>query len=325
MELLNFVMNSKDENFEKAIKLYNQEQYVNALAYFFRALNAAEILLDKQAEAEAKKWITFCYSLVRDYDQVLVYSDDLLENYELESEQRELALTTKACALTCKGQFKSAEKLLKDLLFSESQRVLFRAHTDLGMMYYFMQSFSESEKTDLAFENLKAAYQYAQNLGDKALYKAASNMGLIYLEKGEVAEALKYFEESLNLTENEYEKVQTYNELGRVYAKMGALDKSEDYFEKAARYALENSKFLTLTYNIYYRGLVQIDLGKVSSAYNYLHTALYSFLEHKHYPEVVAIYKELSALFKESHPERAEYFLNEYQYYLNYIDPLAEE
>ena len=327
MELLEFIQKSKEENLEKALKLYHQEQFVNALAYYYRALNAAEILMDKRAEADAKKGIMFCYSLGRDYDQVLTYSDDLLNNYELESELRELILTTRATALNRKGQFRSAEKLLKDLLYSESERVLFRAHTDLGLLYYFLHQhdFVEGETIDLALENFRTAYQYAPVVSSKAQYKAASNMGLIYLEKGNVPEALRFFEESLEHTQGEYYQAQTYNELGRVYAKMGDLEKSEEYFEKAARYAMENNKFLTLTYNIYYRGLVQIDLGKISNAYNYFHTALYSFLEHKHYPEVVAIYKELFTLFEETHPERAEYFLNEYQHYLNYIDPLGDE
>lgn len=325
MELFDFVKKSKIENFEKAQRLFNQGQYVNALAYYFRALNAVEILSDKGAEAEAKKGIMLCYVLGRDYEQVLTYSDDLLENYDFESEQRELIIETKAYALICKGQFRSAEKLLKDLLYSDSKRVLFRAYTELGLLYYFLHRFSDNDVIDLAFENLKSAYKYAAADGEVSQFKASSNIGLIYLEKGDVANALKYFEESMLYAKSEYLQAQTYNEFGRVYAMMGELEKSEDYFEKAARYALENDKFLTLTYNIYYRGLVQIGIGKINNAYNYLHTALYSFLEHKHYPEVVAINKELSKLFEESHPERAEYFLNEYQHYLNYIDPLGEE
>lgn len=325
MELFDFVNKSKTENFEKAQRLFNQGQYVNALAYYFRALNAVEILTDKAAEAEAKKGIMLCYVLGREYEQVLTYSDDLLENYELESEHRELTIETKAYALICKGQFRSAEKLLKDLLYSDSKRVLFRAYTELGLLYYFLHRFSDNDVIELAFENLKSAYGYAHADGEMSQFKAASNMGLIYLEKGDVANALRYFEESMLYAKSEYLQAQTYNEFGRVYAMMGELDKSEDYFEKAARYALENDKFLTLTYNIYYRGLVQISMGKINNAYNYLHTALYSFLEHKHYPEVVAINRELSKLFEESHPERAEYFLNEYQHYLNYIDPLGEE
>jgi len=325
MELLDSIRANMENNFKKARELYQKGLYPNALAYYFRALNAAEILEDKASEAEAKKGIHFCYALEYEYDQVLAYCDDLLTHYQLESEQREFTLAAKATALNRKGQFRQAEKLLKDLLYSDSPRVRYRAHTDLGLLYYFLHRFSENDSMELAFENLKAAYEHSLDLGGDPRFRAASNMGLVYLEKGEAELALRYFEESLQYAGSDYYKAQTHNELGRVYAILGDLEKSEEFFEKAAKYALENSKFLTLTYNIYYRGLVQITLDKVNNAYNYLHTALYSFLEHKHYPEVVAIYKKLSSLFEDSHPQRAEHFLNEYHHYLNYIDPLGEE
>ncbi len=324
MELLDFINNNRSTNFTKAQELYIQGNYVNALAYFFRALNAAEILNDRENEAEAKKGIMFCYALKCEYDQVLDFSNDLLDNYQLESEQRELCLTAKAFALNRKGQFRSAENILKDILYSDSERVRFRAHTDLGLLYYFLHRFSENQSIELALDNFKAAFSIASSVGGKAMYKATSNMGLTYLEKDELQMALTAFEQSLEYADGDHNQAQTFNELGRVYALMGDLDKSEEYFERAARYALENSKFLTLTYNLYYRGLMQIHLGKVNNAYNYLHTALYSFLEHKHYPEVVVIYKKLSALFQDKNPQRAEYFLKEYHHYLNYIDPLGE-
>ncbi len=324
MELLDFINNNRSTNFTKAQYLYIQGNYVNALAYFFRALNAAEILNDRENEAEAKKGIMFCYALKCEYDQVLDFSNDLLDNYQLESEQRELCLTAKAFALNRKGQFRSAENILKDILYSDSERVRFRAHTDLGLLYYFLHRFSENQSIELALDNFKAAFSIASSVGGKAMYKATSNMGLTYLEKDELQMALTAFEQSLEYADGDHNQAQTFNELGRVYALMGDLDKSEEYFERAARYALENSKFLTLTYNLYYRGLMQIHLGKVNNAYNYLHTALYSFLEHKHYPEVVVIYKKLSALFQDKNPQRAEYFLKEYHHYLNYIDPLGE-
>lgn len=325
MELVQHIQSSQQMNYEKARDLYKKGLSHNALAYYFRALNAAEILHDPIAEAEIKRGIMFCYANDLEYDQVLTYSDDLLANYHLESEKRELVLTAKAFALSRKGQFRQAEQLLKDLLFSDSTMIRFRAHSDLGLLYYFLNRFSEKDSMELAFANLKTAYEYSLQLGNGPRFKAASNMGLIYLEKGEAEQALHYFEESLEYAESALYRAQTQNELGRVYTMLGDLEKSEDYFEQAAKYALESGKFLTLTYNIYYRGLVQIDLDKKTNAYNYLHTALYSFLEHKHYPEVLAIYKILSILFEETHPQRAEYFLNEYHHYLNYIDPLGDE
>lgn len=325
MELLEFINKNRKDNLLKAQELHKQGSYNKALAYYFRALNAAEIVNDREGEAEAKKGIMFCYAFKCEYDQVLDYSNDLLDSYHLESEQRELCLTAKAFALNRKGQFRSAEGILKDLLFSDSQRVQFRAHTDLGLLYYFLHRFSKNNSLELALENFKAAYQIAPGVNDLAVYKSSSNMGLTYLEKGELERALQSFEQSLTYASNEHLKAQTFNELGRVYALMDRLEKSEDFFERAARYALEKSKFVTLTYNLYYRGLIQIHFGRINNAYNYLHTALYSFLEHKHYPEVVVIYKELSKLFKEKNPQQAEYFLKEYHYYLNYIDPLGED
>lgn len=326
MELLNYIQTNKEKNLNKAFDLYAKGLYHNALAYYFRALNAAELVQDKDVEALIKHKITLCYFFELDYDQALDYCEDLLTNYTLESEQRELVLHVKASTLNRKGQFRLAEKLLKDLLFSDSLRIRFKAHTDLGLLYYFLHRFSEINTLELAVQNLNTAYEIIIEIGGEEHFNAASNKGLICIEKGEAKEALQYFEESLQLAgDDKLKTAQTQNELGRVYAMLGDMVKSEEYFEKAAKYALENSKFLTLTYNIYYRGLTQISLGKINSAYNYLHTALYSFLEHKHYPEVVAIYKILSELFEESHPQRAEYFLNEYHHYLNYIDPLGEE
>lgn len=325
MELVNFVETNMRNNFEKAHDLYVKGQHHNALAYYFRALNGAEILQDQGAEVEAKKGIMFCYMLDLEYNLALNYCDDLLNNYDMETEQREFTLVSKASALNRIGQFRQTETLLKDLLFSDSPRVRFRVHTELGLLYYFLHRFSEKNTLELAFDNYKAAYGYALDMKGEALYRAASNFGLIYLEKGDAEQALRYFEESMEYAGSDHNKARTQNELGRSYAMLGDLEKSEGYFEKASRYALENNRFLTLTYNIYYRGLVQIQLNKINNAYNYLHTALYSFLEHKHYPEVVAINKILSNLFEESHPQRAEYFLNEYHHYLNYIDPLGDE
>lgn len=323
MELLSYIKTNQETNFNKAENLYERGLVNNALAYYFRALNAAELLQDKDAQARIKRKIMICYYFDLDYNQALEYGKDLLENYALDSEDREKVIHAKAAALNRKGQFREAEKLFKDLLFSDSRQIRFRAHTDLGLLYYFLHRFSENDSLELAVQNLKIAYQIAQELSDKQRCLAATNNGLIHIEKGELSEALRYFEESLILAGSDKHRIaQNQNELGLVYARLGDLEKSEEYFELAAKYALENSKFLTLTYNIYYRGLVQMNAGKVNSAYNYLHTALFSFLEHKHYPEVVAIYKILSELFEESHPQRAEYFLNEYHHYLNYIDPI---
>ncbi|MCK4258275.1 MAG: tetratricopeptide repeat protein [Halanaerobiales bacterium] len=325
MELLKTIQHNKEINFNKATEFYNQGLYANALSYYFRALNAAEILENKMEEAEAKKGIMFCYAFEREYDQVFNYSQDLILNYQLTSEKKELTQAYKAFALNRKGQFREAEKILKYLVKSDSKRVQFRAHTDLGLLYYFLHRFSENESLDLAFEHIEKAYQFASAEGEESLYKSASNMGLIYLEKGEIDSALMYFEEALKHTENGRFIAQIYNELGRVYALKDDLDKSEEYFEKASKYALSNSKFLILTYNLYYQGLVYLHIGKENNAYNFLHTALFSFLERKHYPEVVAIYKELMFLFQETNPEKAEYYQQEYQHYLNYIDPLGEK
>lgn len=325
MELLESIKKNKLANYKKAQELYKEGLYSNALVYFFRALNAIELLNNQIDEVDVKKWIMFCYSANCEYDQVLLYSDDLLNNYRLDSEQHELICTTKAFALNRMGQFAAAEKILKELINSDSKKVRFRANTDLGLLYYFLHRFSENELLDLALECFKAAHQSATAVDQNSLYKSLSNLGLLYLEKEEIDLALTTFLESLDYAKSEHERAQVYNELGRVYALQGNLDKSEEYLEKAASFSLMNNKLLTLTYNIYYRGLIQIQLRKINNAFTYLHTALYSFLERKHYPEVVVIYKQLSELFSENNPQRAEYFLNEYHHFLNYIDPIDLE
>lgn len=325
MELLKNIEKSRIDSYDKALELFNQGQYAKALGNYFRSLNAAEILKEKDLEAESKKGIILCYSHENEHDEVLTYVDDLLNNYSLEAEQYDLILIVKAYSLSMLGKFRSSEKILKEVITkNESKRVLYRAHTELGLLYYFLHRFSENDTLDDAFNNLKRSYELSEVEGKKSLYMSSANLGMVYLEMNKLDEALKYFEEALEHAENDFYKARTYNELGRVFALKGDLKRSDEYMDQAYRYALENSKLENLAFNIYYRGLIQKHLDKVNNAYSYLHTALYSFIEFKRYPEVVAIYKELHELFKESHPERAEYFLDEYYHFLNYIDPIGE-
>lgn len=324
MELLKDIQKNKEINFKKAQQLFDQGLYTNALGYFFKALNAVELMDDQALEISIKKGILFSYLRIGDYDLALEYCEDLLDHHDLDLEQRQLTLATKALAYNVKGRHSDSLSILESLSDSESEKVQYRVYLDQGLLYYRMSLFSEDDVLRLALENLKKAYEYRDIEGETSQFKSALNLGIVLVASQEYEHALECFQESLKYAYSDYFKVQVYNELARVYAYLDDMEKSEEFFEKAYRYALENDKFLNLAYNVYYRGLIQKYLGKMNNAYSYLHTALYSFLEYKHYPEVVAIYKELYVLFKESNPERAEYFLNEYYHFLNYIDPIGE-
>lgn len=108
-----------------------------------------------------------------------------------------------------------------------------RAHNILGIGYYY----------DLKFDEAMGEYREAVRLKPDFI-EAYYNMGLIYKERKQYAEAISIYFKILSISAyNADHFADIYNEIGMSYAEIGELDRSVTAFASAVKHNPDNAEF----------------------------------------------------------------------------------
>jgi len=145
----------------------------------------------------------------------------------------------------------------------------------LGNAYYFLCQY------DSALKNYEAILKLAPRVDEESALEGKSaafgNIGLIYSDKGDLDEALKYHEDALKIArDNGYkqgEAIQLGN-IGLVYAGRGDLDTALKYHEDALKIARDIGYKLGEAFQLGNIGTIYIRKGDLDTALKYHEDAL---------------------------------------------------
>lgn len=252
---------------------------------------------------------------------------ELLTNTDVLSEDELINLKNRlGIAKMRTGQYTEAAEIFEEISGYQHNPVAQRkAFNNMGVLYYNLHMYFEEECMDKAIQCFKQAFDLC---GDDQLmkHKTLRNMAIGFYEKKDYTTALRKFKESLLLSDDKVELATTLNELAKVYIELHDYDQANTNLREAEKILL-NKNFRNLeelSRNIYIRGLLAKKQGRVETAFSHFQTALQGFVEKELYPDALLVCKQIYDMFEHSHPERASFYLDQYQFYLNYLDPMEE-
>lgn len=132
-----------------------------------------------------------------------------------------------------------------------------------------------SKKPTIAVNFFLQAKETAEKIEFYSVIDAAlNNIGIIYSETGEYAEALRYYKESLELRKNSIKKpdltASSYNNIGIIYRKLGAYEKAAEFYQKAADIFRNENNQRGLASVLTGLGALHQQMGKYTSSLEYL-------------------------------------------------------
>lgn len=123
------------------------------------------------------------------------------------------------------NEFDAALKTLDPLVKDPQYQNAYFLNREVALNYYFLKKYAE------AIPFFQKALQFSPNANDKAII--CGDIGALYINMGNVPEALKFFLESTKLNPN-YDI--SHNGTGVAYYQMGMKSQQRTDFEKAAEY-----------------------------------------------------------------------------------------
>ncbi len=230
----------------------------------------------KGLQAEVFKTLGYLYKRLGSYDLGLLYAFKSLELCrELELiEGCIVNLQTLGWCYTHLGNFSEGLKPFLEALelCQQKESSYLKAHTLLGLstLYYYLESFEQAlkfeeetlelykvlddpqgkfvllnslSKTHFKLGHLDTALNYAQkslelsqNLQELELGRVLNTLGLIYREKGDLREALHYFQGALarlKIKESRQFAAETFLNIGSTYLQQNELERALHYCKKA--------------------------------------------------------------------------------------------
>jgi tetratricopeptide (TPR) repeat protein len=199
--------------------------------------------------------------------------DGIPKSDDEELKQRTLKALSFAIGNKHPSAIREYDKILKELTISPSQRM--SVLVNLGNAYY---SISENDR---ALDNYKSMLELAKKVSQKDALEgkaaALGNIGLIYLDKEELAEALKYLKKALKIDKEIGHKKGEASSLGNI----GLVYRDKGELAEALKY---NKEALDINKEIGYKqgeasalgniGLIYLDKEELAEALKYLKEAL---------------------------------------------------
>ncbi len=111
----------------------------------------------------------------------------------------------------------------------------------------------------------------------KALASALNNIGLIYSNKGNLSQALMYYQKSLKIQQEFGENKgvsTTLNNIGLIYKNQGDIPKALDYYHKALKIREEIGDKYGIAQSFNNIGFIYNNLNNIPKALEYFHKAL---------------------------------------------------
>lgn len=309
---------------EKGSESFENKEPFQAILYFARSLAIAELMEDQALSINAKAEIANVQFKTKNLREAHQLYTDLLHNPEILSENDFINYKNRLGIVKMRmGHYQDAAAIFQEIAKHENPVAQRKALNNMGVLYYHLHTFFEEECMDKAIQCFKQAYDLS---GDDQLmkHKCLRNMGIGFYEKNDYTTALRKFKESILLSDDKVELATTLNELSKVYIELHDFDQAASNLREAEKILLSKNfrNLEELSRNIYVRGLLAKKMGRTETAFSHFQAALQGFVEKEIYAEAALVCKEIYEMFKKSNPERASYYLDQYQFYLNYLDPM---
>lgn len=310
--------------FQNGHQLLGKKDYVEAVISYSKAISVGELLEDPKLALQAKMEVAQVYYKTRKPKEAYQLYCELSEYEDFFSEDAYLKIqNNKGITLFQMGRFQEAADHFERIVNKDNPTAQRKAFNNMGVMYYYLHTFFEQDCLDRAIQCFEKAY----NLSTEDLlmrHRILRNTGMVFCEKMDYSTALRKFKESLLFTDNKIELASTLNEMAKVYIGLHDFDQALQNLREAEKILLQKDHrdLEELSRNIFIHGLLAKQQVRIETAFSHFRTALQGFVEAEVYPEAVLVCREIYEMFKGSKPERASFFLDQYQFYLNYLDPM---
>lgn len=309
---------------EKGSELFEKKEPFQAILYFARSLAIAELLEDTVLTIKATAEIANVQFKSKNFREAHQLYTDLVSDRSALPEMDYINYQNRLGIVKMRmGHYQDAAEIFDEIARHENPLAQRKALNNRGVLYYHLHTFFEEECMDKAIQCFKQAYDLSAD--DRLMqHKCLRNMGIGFYEKKDYTTALRKFKESILLSDDKVELATTLNELAKVYIELHDFDQAASNLREAEKILL-NKNFRNLeelSRNIYVRGLLAKKMNRTETAFSHFQTALQGFVEKEIYSEAALVCKEIYEMFKKSNPERASYYLDQYQFYLNYLDPM---
>lgn len=324
-EQYNLLLEKYHSCFEHGNQICNSKNdYLQTVISYSKAIAIGELMGDPKLALQAKMEVAKVYYKNRKPKEAYQLYCELSEYDDIFSEDEYLRIqNNKGITLFRMGRFQEAADHFETIVTKDNPTAKRKAFNNMGVMYYCLHTFFEQDCLDRAIQSFEKAYSLSSE--DQLMrHRILRNTGMAFCEKKDYSTALRKLKESLLFTENKIELASTLNEMAKVYIGLHDYDQALQNLREAEKILLQKDyrDLEELSRNIFIHGLLAKKQGRIETAFSHFRTALQGFVEMEIYSEAVLVCRELYQMFKVSKPERASFFLDQYQFYLNYLDPM---
>ncbi len=316
------------QHFNQASALLEKKEYHKANLFFARSLTIGEILNDPQLIIKSfLKIADVLFVSNKLQDAYTVYQD--LEALETDmSPEVYCHVRNRIGVIFARtGRYQEAKNIFEDMVKHDDPKAKRRAYINMGMMYYYRHSFFEENCMDKAIQSFTKADEFCSGKDDDQLMKhrILRDIGMAFYEMKDYTSALRKFKESLLLIEDKVELAKTLNEIAKVYIEFHDYEQAQKNLREAEKILLHKNyrNLEELSRNIFIHGLLSKKQGRTETAFSQFKTALQGFVESEIYPEAVLVCREIYEMYRDINTERADFYMDQYQFYLNYLDPMV--
>lgn len=316
------------QNFDLGKSLLEKKEFFKANLHFTKALTIGELLEDSQIIIQAQLQIADVLFRSNSLRSAYYFYEDLLEDEDsLNYDDYCYALNRLGVINARMGRYNEAQKIFQRLATKDNIIAKRRAFVNMGVTYYYLALFFEKDCMDKAIQSFTQAYEYCTDQEEDLLIKhrILRNIGMALYEIGDYYSALKKLKESLLLIDDKAELARTLNEIAKVHIGLNEYSEALQELREAEKILLkkDSRNLEELSRNIYIHGLLSKKRGRIESAFSQFRTALQGFVESETYPEAVLVCREIYDMYQMTNNERANFYLDQYQFFLNYLDPMV--
>ncbi|MCK4258274.1 MAG: hypothetical protein KAX49_04810 [Halanaerobiales bacterium] len=318
-----------DENLELGKKYYDEENYQKSIEHFQKGLGTCDILNDNIKRVEILYYLGHSYQL-RNTNQDYQLSEDcykeLIEIEDVDSSYYYKVQLNRAEALGTRGEYKKAISLYKEIHKMGDKFFDIEAWSSETYAYYCMGKYVDQEYFHDAIEfcNNIIATADKENNREK-MFLAYHNLGHIFYELGENMKASLAFQDSFEYCIDQNDKHENLIDMALIFIRLTQYDLAWAYLDRAQSYFEKNHDLGALADCLYVKGKLFKQKGRVEDAVNYFDLALSGYREEEYYIGILNSFYELYELYRRINLEKADLYLEQYKFYLNYVNPMGVE
>lgn len=309
---------------DKGKNYFLNNNFLKAFMFFTRALTIGELKEDRELIILAKKEIANLQFKTRDLRKAMEFYTDLMEYKDFVDEKDIIQFQNRIGLINLfMGKYSKASDIFENLCTSQSTLAKRKAFNNMGVVHYYRYKYFDEECIDKALRNFQKAYQFS--IEDRLMqHKSLKNMGMALYEKKDFSTALDKLKRSLLFADTYQQKADSLNEIAKVNIELLEYQEAQECLRKAEKILLNagDGSLIELSRNLFINGLLAKKQGRTETAYSHFQAALQGFIEKEIYTEAVLASRAIYKMFKEANPERANFYADQYKFYLNYLDPM---